>query len=189
MKKLVYIWSVVMGLIAMSGFTDPPKSFYGLHVKDVEGHDIDMPSFRGKKVMVITLATNNEDSLVAQLRAFQSINNSVAVIGVLASDDGYNERKEPGADRFFRKTQKLNILLTKAVKTRKAAGAAQSELLQWLTKKEYNLHFDQDVRGGGHKFFIDEKGELYAVIGPEVALGSPVIQRIISKPLNRQQQH
>ena len=64
----------------------------------------------------------------------------------------------------------------------KTAGTSQASLFQWLTHKEENRHFDQDVAGTGYKFFVDETGRLYAVLGPGIRLSSPVINKILSKP-------
>jgi hypothetical protein len=63
--------------------------------------------------------------------------------------------------------------------TRKSSGASQSVLMQWLTDKTKNMHFNMDASGIGHKFFIAGTGQLFASLPAQASLASPIIDRVV----------
>jgi hypothetical protein len=58
--------------------------------------------------------------------------------------------------------------------------------MKWLTNKNENGHFDLDVRGPGQKFFVNEQGKLYSVLG-QMSLSSPFINKIVNARESGQQ--
>jgi glutathione peroxidase-family protein len=167
----------------LCSFVRPPKSIYSIQLRDIDGGAVDLSKHRGKKMVIITLSGNEADSTLNQLSAFYAkYNDSAVVIGVLLLEDGYKEGKKTAVKKLFKEEKKLGIVLTGSMFTKKASAASQSELMHWLTHKEENLHFDSEVRGAGHKFFIDEAGVLYGVLGLQAPLSHPIIAKIMSKP-------
>jgi hypothetical protein len=73
----------------------------------------------------------------------------------------------------------MGIVLTEGMYTKKTSGKNQSALMQWLTDRTKNTHFDMDSWGIGHKFFVNSKGRLYAVMPPQTSLQHPIIQNIV----------
>ncbi len=73
------------------------------------------------------------------------------------------------------------FILTETVKAGKAIGAEQAPLLQWLTHHQRNKHFNEDIKGPGYKYFIDERGELYGAMDPKIKISNPVINRVIQR--------
>jgi glutathione peroxidase-family protein len=106
---------------------------------------------------------------------------SAVIIGIPSLEDGYTEGNKAVVKKRLN-SNKVCFLLTEAMTTRKASGAQQSPLMQWLTNKDLNTHFDQDAKGAGHKFFVDETGELYGVMPPAAPLSHPIFDRIMSRP-------
>jgi len=164
-----------------------PESFYSMEINNLEGRKMSLKDFQGKKILIVILPVAATDTTISieELSVLQKkYINSLVVIGVLAEETGYSPKEEKGIKNLYR-GRKPAFSVAEGMKVKKEAGAAQSKLFQWLTSKEKNRHFDQDIKGVGHKFFVDEQGELYAVMGPQIKLSNPVIDRILSKPLRK----
>ncbi|MCU7549222.1 hypothetical protein OCK74_08850 [Chitinophagaceae bacterium LB-8] len=158
---------------------------YSLSLNTLEGKKVELGSFRGKKLLFVVLPLSAQDTSfrMGELEALQhKYDTSLIVIGVPAEETGFEKTKETELKALY-KNMPATFILAEGMKVKKSAGAEQSPLFQWLTNKSKNHHFDQDVLGTGHKFFVDERGELYAVMGPKIALAHPVMERILSKPL------
>lgn len=178
---------VIAAMFLLSAFSSPPKSIYEISFKTIDGIKVNMRQLQGRKIMVILLPVDQKDtSYMTQLRTFYAKHkNDVAIIGVLSIEHGYKDEEKRSVKSLIDGNERLEIFITEAMLTKKSAGGNQSELLQWLTNKENNKHFNMDVQGVGQKFFIDEIGDLYGVIGPRSPLSAPVIERILSKPAKR----
>jgi glutathione peroxidase len=158
---------------------------YSVPVNSINGSTIDLGNFRGKKILFVVLPPSPQDSVITgkELLDLESkYANSLVVIGILAEETGFKKANAESAISSY-KDHKSNFLLAEGMKVKKAAGKEQSALFQWLTNKNKNRHFDADVQGVGHKFFVDETGDLYAVMGPQIKLSNPVIERILSRQM------
>lgn len=179
-------FTVVWVLLALSSGL-LAQDVYSLPVKTIEGRLLDLSAYKGKKVLVYILPISASDSNFVKLVSFkQKWGDRIAVIGVPALEEGFKK----GGENQLKNTYKdagIDLVITEAMQVKKDAGAKQAPLFQWLTGKDQNRHFEADVRGVGHKFFLDEAGKLYAVIGPEFSLLAPGIDRILNKPLSPQQ--
>jgi glutathione peroxidase len=159
---------------------------YDFPLTSIDGKSILLKDYKGTKLLFIITSAAEPDSTLNQMAAFQKkYAGKVTVIAIPAVEEGFKNGDAAQLKRLYRSKGLDYVLLTEGMQVRKAAGANQSALLQWLTKKEGNRHFDQDVRGAGHKFFVDESGKLYAVIGPEFSLSSTVIERVMSRAVIR----
>lgn len=160
--------------------TGRSQGIYGQALKDVNGKDIALQHYAGKKILFIVLSPKTADSLSREIRAFKKqYGNTVHVIGVLSAEDGVTEATKPG---LLRSLSINDIELTGIQHTRKGIG--QSPVLQWLTNRKQNGHFDREVTSPGQKFFVSENGKLYAVIGPEKHLDAPIIAKIVKTTVN-----
>lgn len=122
--------------------------------------------------------------MINELTDFQKAHaDSLVVIGILSNELGYSPEKENDIKKMYKQDRNSDIILTEGMNAKKGSG--QSLLLQWLTDKDKNKRFNNDVRGVGYKFFVDEEGKLYATIGPEIHLSNPVFVKILNKPFNK----
>ena len=157
------------------------QSIYEQPLKSIDGTRIDLGRYKGKKMLLVIVPVSSSDSALSVselLQLEEKYKGSLAVVGILSEEAGFKKGEEEKLKRLYKKGES-NLLLTEGMKAKKGAG--QSALLQWLTSKDKNRHFDQDAQGVGSKFFVDESGELYAVMGPQVKLSSPIIDRILSR--------
>ena len=63
--------------------------------------------------------------------------------------------------------------------TRKTSTGLQEPLFYWLTHPDENGHFEEETQGVGQKFFTNEEGILFGVVGPEKELSYLLIQRML----------
>ncbi len=183
MKKYLIYSLLVIGLFAFA----PVGDIYSLTIKTIEGQKIELSQYKGKKILFVVLPMTAQDTTikVKQLRALQDkYDSSLIIIGVLSEELGYDKKDDNKIKKMY-ENQKNTFLITEGMRVKKDSLEKQTSIFRWLTKKENNTHFDNDVKGIGHKFFVDERGELYAVIGPEIRLDNAIIDRILSKPLKR----
>lgn len=165
-------------------FSFPPTTIYTVKVHDLNGRTLNLANCRGKKIVFIVLSGKEADSTLNQLSLFQNrYREGAVVIGILSREDGYDNADKENVKNVY-KSKVQGILLTEGMYTRKSS-AGQSDLMQWLTHKEQNLHFDREVAGRGQKFFIDEAGVLYGALGPKTTFASPIFERIMGKPARK----
>lgn len=154
---------------------------YKIPVKTIDNATIDLNNFKGKKILIVVLPVSSTDTSldIAELRALQEKHSeSLVVIGVPALDVGYsNSLKQEMKTLYSNQTNKF--ILAEGMTVKNNSGDSQSLLFQWLTNKDKNRHFNQDIVNAGHKFFIDEAGELYAVFNSKIKLSHPAIDRAI----------
>lgn len=168
------------------GFT-PIEDIYSLFIKTIDGQKVPLSDYRGKKMLFVVLPLSAEDTTikVKQLRALQDkYDSSLIIIGVLSEELGYSKKNDNKIKKMY-ENPKNTFLITEGMRVKKDSSEKQTPIFKWLTNKDNNKHFDNDVRSVGHKFFVDESGELYAVLGAEIRLDNPVIYRILSKPTKR----
>lgn len=175
-----YFFSLLTFLAILS--FRPPGDIYSISLQTIDGDKIDLSQYKGKKMLFIVLPTSAQDSAVAinhiiQLQAkYQS---TLVIIGIPAEEEGYTSA-EAGTFKNLYRDASANFIIAEGMNVKKGSG--QSSLFRWLTSKDMNRHFDQDVKGVGSKFFVDETGKLYAVTGPQFKLTDPLMDRIITRP-------
>jgi glutathione peroxidase-family protein len=170
--------------ILLLAFMPPPKSIYGIQLKDIDGTKIELVKYRGKKMVFIILSGREKDSAFNEMSAFCArYKDSTAIFGVLSIEDGYtNANKESIKSEFNSKCPGLT--LTEGMYVRKAS-AEQSELMQWFSHADQNMFLNNDITGTGWKFFVGETGDLYAGLGEHALLISPFIQRVMNRPVRK----
>jgi glutathione peroxidase len=163
-------------LLATTGFS---QLLYEIPVKDIEGNNINLKTYMGKKILFLIVPLNSDDSVLIQLDSFLiKYSGKIKVIGILSAEDGYSPVKKTSIKQLY---NSRGIVLTEVMKTRK--GQSQQPLMQWLTNRSKNNHFDMDAMGIGHKFFVSETGRLFAVLPPRASLTYPMISRIVNSGL------
>jgi len=177
--KYFFSCILIASLFSFSNLED----IYSVSVKNIDGSKVDLGVCRGKKILFVILPLFDIDSSlsIADLSGLQAkYSTSLVVIGIPSEESGFKNTDKSRLKSLY-KNQRTNFILTEGMKVKKSNQ--QMPLFQWLTNKDKNRHFDQDVQGVGSKFFVDEVGELYAVMGAKTKLSDPVIDRILSRPL------
>lgn len=168
MEKCLCFLLLIMVLLVSS---TQSQSIHNLSFTDINGANIQMSSFSGKKVVFVIAPVNQSDSLlISEIRQFRDIyRDSIVLIGVMSSEDGFSAANSSAVKALYEQ-RGIPIILTAGMYTKKSAGASQSAIMQWLTKRTSNARFNIDAMGVMHKFFVNAEGKLYGVISPRVSL-------------------
>jgi len=161
------------------------EDIYSLSVKTTEGKSINLSNFKGKKILflMLPLSTNDSSASSTELSALLAkYDRELVVIGIPGKETGIGNMDEKKQINLYM-NQSYNFILTESMQFKKEAADEQSSLYQWLTNKDKNGHFNLDKIEIGQKFFVNESGELYAVMGPETKLDNAVIDKILSSSL------
>lgn len=162
------------------------ENIYSYSVMSIEGNNRPLTSCQGKKILIITLPIQRNAAADSLLFSLDSLGraraSSLVIIGVPAIEDGYTNGKRNQLRLWYRNYLNTNIIITEGLRTQRNAAGHQHPLFKWLTDKNKNGHFDQDVTGPGQKFLVRSNGELFGVLGAQVRISSPTINRMLMTP-------
>jgi glutathione peroxidase len=174
--KYIISLLVITALLSFSLVDD----VYSLPLKNIDGATVDLSQYKNKKILFIILSLSSSDTTVTAKELSQLLTkypSSLQVIGVPAVETGFHSGDESRIKALYM-NMGSNFTLAEGMKVKK--GTDQQSVFQWLTNRDKNHHFEQDVQGVGSKFFVDESGELYAVIGSHLKLSNTLIDRIVT---------
>jgi glutathione peroxidase len=160
---------IILMLIAMTTISSAQekKSFYDFRVTDIDGHPYDLASLKGKKVLVVNVAsrcghTPQYADLEALYKKYRDRN--FVIIGFPANNFLW---QEPGTNDEIKAfcTTKYNVTFPMMSKI-SVKGSDMDPLYKWLTSREENGVMDAPVKWNFQKFMIDETGRLSGVAAP-----------------------
>ena len=98
-------------LLNAGGYTSSMKSFYDLQLNDINGDEIDLQSFKGKKVLLVNVASKcgYTDQYADLQELYETHGDKLEIIGIPCNDFG---RQEPGSANEIQKFCKLNYGVT-----------------------------------------------------------------------------
>ena len=179
MKSLMSLLTVLLISFTISA---QPKSFYDFRVKTLEGQDFDFSSLKGKKVMIVNVAS--KCGLTPQYKDLEEVyekykDDNFIIIGFPANNF---MNQEPGSASEIRKfcTDNYGVSFPLMEKI-SVKGEDMHPLYKWLTSKENNGVKDSEVTWNFQKYLIDEKGNLVDVISPRDKVTSDKVLSWISE--------
>lgn len=173
--------SLLICFLMFAMAADAQNSVYSISFNDLLGTTISMNNYQGKKIVVAVC--NTAASAMVRLNSlkswYQDNKDKYALIVIPVSD-----LEQTGQQLDFGKqlldTLKPGYVLTAAAKGRKTDASSQHSLLQWLTDKNRNGRFDNDVETAIQLFVINEKGNLFAIMENTTDLGSELFRKVIN---------
>ncbi len=162
------------------------KTFYDFKVKTIDGKDYDLIQLKGKKVIVINVAS--KCGLTPQYESLQKIYEKLdkSKFEIIAFPANNFLRQESGTNEEIAKFCKENYGVTFPImekvsvcnhiyksyppKVEDSDSTTTHELYQWLTKKEQNGILDTQIQWNFQKFLIDENGKLIGTLSPTTSL-------------------
>ena len=142
------------------GYTSSMKSFYDLQLNDINGEEIDLQSFKGKKVLLVNVASKcgYTDQYADLQELYETHGDKLEIIGIPCNDFG---RQEPGSANEIQKFCKLNygVTFTLAEK-QKIKSKPMSGIYQWLSDPNLNGWNSSLPSWNFCKYVINESGEL-----------------------------
>jgi len=139
------------------------QSIHQFKIASLEGGEIDLAAYEGKKVLIVNVAS--ECGLTPQYQQLEELykefQDKLVILGCPANNFG---GQEPGTHEAIREfcTVRYGVTFPLAAKL----DVTQHELYQWLTQKAKNGHSDSQVEWNFQKYLIDEKGQLNQVLSP-----------------------
>lgn len=151
-------------------------SIHQYKVEGIDGEVIDFADFKGKKIMVVNVAS--ECGFTSQYQQLQELydehKNKIVIIGVPSNDFG---KQEPGTNEEIREFCKLRFGVTFPLTAKTpVTGSQQHPIYQWLTDRNLNAKADSQVKWNFHKFLLDEQGQLVKDLPSSV---SPIDESIL----------
>ncbi len=138
----------------------PSKSFYDITAKTIDGEEIKMSEFKGKKILIVNVAS--ECGYTPQYKGMQKLyetyNDKLVVLGFPANDFG---KQEPGSNEEIKKfcEKEFNVTFPMFEKI-SVKGEAMHPLYKWLTSPSENGWNDKAPNWNFCKYLINESGEL-----------------------------
>ncbi len=176
-KLLLTIGSILIAA------TIQAQSIYSYSVTSIEGANKPLSVYLGKKLLIITLPTQqnaSNDSLLHSLDSLKTANgDSLVIIAAPSYEDGFTSANKTALTQWYRSILNTSIIITDGLYSRKTSGSQQHPLFNWLTNHTKNGHFDEDVTGVRYKFLIWKDGELIAAMGAPTKLGGAVMRELL----------
>lgn len=154
------------------------KSFYDFTVKTIDGKDFPLSSLKGKKVLVVNVAS--KCGLTPQYAQLEKLyekykDKDFVIIGFPANNF---MGQEPGSNEEIAQFCSLNYDVTFPMMAKiSVKGKEIAPLYQWLTEKKLNGKEDASVQWNFQKFMIDENGNWVGFASPKE---SPFSEKIVT---------
>lgn len=155
--------------IANPAARQPPVSLYDLSVQTLEGKQLPLSQYRGKKLLIVNTAsdcgyTNQYNELE---RLYEKYGDRLAVLGFPANDF---KQQEKGSDAEIATFCKRNFGVTFPLvkKSSVVKGAQQHPVYQWLSDSTKNGWCNVAPRWNFSKYLVDENGVLLGYFDPSV---------------------
>jgi len=165
-------------MMTVASFAQDKKSFYDFQVKTIEGKPFDLSTLRGKKVLVVNVASKcGHTPQYAQLEELYKKYGpeKFVILGFPANNFLH---QEPGTNEEILTFCTLNYGVTFPMMSKiSVKGKTIDPLYQWLTSKQENGVLDAPVKWNFQKFMIDENGVLVGMVAPG---DSPKSEKIIN---------
>lgn len=169
---------VCMTLLSIASVNAQNKSFYDFTVKDINGQEIKMSSFKGKKVLIVNVASKcgNTPQYGKLQELFEKYGKGNFVIIGFPANNFMGQ--EPGTNEEIQQFCTLNYHVTFPMMSKiSVKGKDIAPLYKWLTEKAENGIQNAEVKWNFQKFMIDENGNWAGVIPPSE---SPMSDKIIN---------
>lgn len=179
MRKFICAILLLMGTTIAYGQS---KSLYDFKVKDIDGKEFDMSSLKGKKVLIVNVAS--KCGLTPQYEKLQALytkykDKNFIIIGFPSNNF---KEQEPGSNEDIKQFCSLNYGVTFPMMSKvEVIGEHKAPIYKWLTEKSENGKLDAEVQWNFQKFMIDENGQLVDFVSPREDPFSEKIVKWIEK--------
>ncbi len=159
-----------LAVILLSLFTmgNSTKNLHDFKVKTIEGEEISLSQFKGKKVLVVNTAS--ECGFTPQYKELEDLykkykDKNFVVVGFPANNFG---GQEPGSNTDIKAFCTKNYGVTFPMMSKiSVKGDDMDALYKWLTQKSENGVEDAPVKWNFQKYLIDEDGNYVKHLGSQ----------------------
>ena len=146
----------------------PTKNLYDFTVKSIDGKDVSLKGFKGKKVVILNVASKCgfTPQYADWEKFYKEHGDKIVVLGFPANNF---KSQEPGSNEeiatFCQKNYGVTFPMFEKVSV---MGDDQSPIYKWLTSKDQNGWNDQVPTWNFCKYVINEEGKLTNFFGSKV---------------------
>ena len=176
--KTNFLLSLILIMLLPSLVNAQTNNFYDFTVKDIDGNDFSFKQLKGKKVMIVNVAS--KCGYTPQYEQLEEVyeeykDNNFIIIAFPANNF---LKQEPGTDDEIKQFCTINYGVTFPVMSKiSVKGKDMHVVYQWLTSKNFNGVEDSSVKWNFQKYLISRDGILEEVIKPKT---KPDDQNIIN---------
>lgn len=152
------------------------KSFYDFKAKDIDGNEIEMKKYKGKKVLIVNVAS--ECGYTPQYKELEWLHknykdSNLIILGFPCNDfSGQEPKGEKEIKGFCQKNYGVTFQMMSKV-TVKGDGA--HPLYLWLQNKSENGIQDNAVKWNFNKFMVSEDGSFQGYLPSKVLPNDRII--------------
>ena len=156
----VFSMAFSKNVIEHEGVVSGSKSFYDLSINDINGEEINLERFKGKKVMIVNVASRC--GYTSQYKDLQSLyeknKDKLEIIAVPCNDYGSQESGSNSDIKNFCETN-YGVSFTMSSK-QKIKSSPMSDLYRWLSDPKQNGWNSSLPSWNFCKYVINEDGQL-----------------------------
>ena len=164
---------ILIFLFVIPGFSDENpqfelKSFYDFHAQDIEGNIISMNDFKGKKVLVVNVASRcgYTPQYEGLQKLYETYGDSLIVLGFPSNDFLW---QEPGSNTEIKKFCQTNYGVTFPMFSKiHVKGRKQHPIYDWLSDSKLNGWNDDSPSWNFNKYLLDKNGTIIELYGADV---------------------
>ena len=164
MRTLIIISAIIL---SMTINAQNKKSLDDFKVNDIDGKPFDLSSLKGKKVLVVNVAS--KCGYTPQYAQLEELYNKYRSKGFVIIGFPANNfmSQEPGTNAEIKEfcTSKYSVTFPMMSKI-SVKGDDMDPLYKWLTLKDQNGKVDAPVKWNFQKFMVDEKGQVVDFAAP-----------------------
>jgi len=174
MKLLLMSLIIITAIIGQA----QDKNFHSFTVKTIDGEEISLSEFKGKKVLAVNTAskcgfTDQYEDLQRLYEEFGG--DDFVIIGFPANNF---MKQEPGSNEEIKEFCSVNYGVNFPMMAKiSVKGNDIHPLYEWLTLKDNNGVMDAKVSWNFQKFMIDGDGNLFDVASPKT---NPYDEKILA---------
>ncbi len=165
MNKIII--STLLVLATIMSVSQSSQSIYDFTVKDIDGNDFSMEQLKGKKIMIVNVAS--KCGLTPQYEQLQQVyekykDQDFIIIGFPANNF---MKQEPGTNDEIKEFCSLNYGVTFPMMSKiSVKGDDIAPIYHWLTEKDLNGYKNSSVKWNFQKYLISADGRLEMVVNP-----------------------
>jgi len=143
-------------------FTTNAQSIHSFTVKSIDGKNLNLASFKGKKILIVNTASKcgYTPQYEGLEKVYEQYKDKLVILGFPCNQFG---GQEPGTNEeivaFCKKNYGVSFPLADKIDVK---GDNIAPIYQWLTMKSKNGILDASIGWNFNKFLIDENGKMIA---------------------------
>ncbi len=165
-------------LLILVLITAAPSSIYTFKVQNIDGKQLDLKKYKGKKILIVNTASKcgNTPQYAELEKLANAYKGKLVVIGFPANNFG---GQEPGENLTIKEFCQKNYGVTFPLAEKSSVkGDDINPLFKYLTTAE-NPDFTGEIKWNFEKFLIDENGQLIHRFRSKVQPMSPEITKYL----------